>query len=155
MDTKTSLIGPILGCLSLALIAGCASPLPQSPTPEPNVLLQVTLDGAKCTFSGPSEVTTGRIDVAFDIRGDLSFRPWVDRFVDGKGLQDFEAIYLGPEKAHVEPSWVEHPPYITRDHKVWTFTLDEPGPHAILVGSYAPWREYICGPLQVVAATSG
>jgi len=155
MHTKTSQIAPLVGCLSLALLTGCAAALPESPTPEPNVLFEVTLDEGECTFSGPSEVTTGRIDVAFDIRGDLSFRPWVDRFVQGKTFQDFLALYLGPEEAHLEPTWVEHPPYVTRDHEVWTFTLDEPGEHAILVGSYTPWREYICGPFQVVEATSG
>jgi hypothetical protein len=146
----TRQIRPVVVCLSLALLAGCATALPETPTLVPNVLFQVTLDGDECAFSGPSEVTTGKIDVAFDIRGDLTFRPWVDRFVDGKSFQDFLAVYLGPEEAHLEPSWVEHPPYTTRDHEVWTFTLDKPGAHAILVGSYTPWREYICGTFQVV-----
>jgi hypothetical protein len=118
------------------------------------VLFEVTINGDECTFSGPSEVTTGKIDVAFDIRGDLTFRPWVDRFVDGKTFQDFLDIYIEPEESHPEPEWVRHPPYVTADHEVWTFTLDEAGEHAILVGSYTPWREYICGPFQVVEGPS-
>jgi hypothetical protein len=162
----------VFGCLLLASLAGCSSAaqethtpehtvlptqtlVPPTPSPQPvEALVEVTLDGNDCTFSGPSEVPIGKINVAFDIKGDLKFGPWVDRFVDGKTYQDFLDIYIGPEESHPEPSWVEHPPYFTKDHEVWTFTLDEVGEHAILVGSYEPWREYICGPFQVVEAPS-
>jgi hypothetical protein len=154
MDNEHKWNRYLVGYLLLALLTGCASSVQETPTPEPNILFEVSLEGDDCTFTGPSEVPTGMIDIAFDIKGDLNFGPWVDRFVDGKTYQDFLDIYIGPEESHPEPVWVKHPPYFTVDHKVWTFTLSEAGEHAILVGSYTPWREYICGPFQVIEASS-
>jgi hypothetical protein len=154
MDNKHLWIQFLTGSFILAFLAGCTPAAQETPTAEPNILFEVTLDGEECTFSGPTEVSTGKIDIAFDIKGDRNFGPWVDRFTDGKTFQDFLDIYLGPEEPHPEPVWVKHPPYFTEDHEVWTLTLNEPGQHAILVGSYTPWREYICGPFQVNEAAA-
>ena len=134
--------------------------IPDTPVPQPTetpveVIYEITFDGANCTVPGLDEVTPGYHKFAFDNQGDRNFGPWAAQFLDGKTYQDFlDEVHLGPKEPHPKPDWVKYPFYSTRDYKVWSIGLKEPGEYGLFVGSYTPWQEYPCGSFRVVESPS-
>jgi hypothetical protein len=174
MSTRINWIRFLLGSLLLTLLTSCARSPQETPTPEPTAIpthnsipptpspepientFEVTIEGSECIISGPTEVPKGKINIAFDIKGDRNLRLGVFYFLDGKTYQDYLGeVYIGPEVSHPWPYWIRDSPYYKKKIDVWTVTLKEIGEHAIVVGSYIPsWREYPCASFEVIERPS-
>jgi len=162
---EKKIIQKVLWVILIMLLIGCGTPA-ATPTPIPStatsvppppfeITYEVTFDGNDCTVSGPAEVPKGYIYIAIDNKSNQYAGPWVDHFIDGKTYQDFlNDIHIAPDESHRKPDWVEYPSYISKGNGIFEFNLDETGEHAIFVGDYKPWREYPCGPFQVIEAPS-
>ena len=165
MNTRFIWIPLLIGYLLLAFITSCATAAQETPTLEPTatsvppppfeITFEVTFDGNECTVSGPVEVSKGYIYIAIDNKSEQYAYQWVTYFLDGKTYQDFlDEIHIAPDVSHRKPDWVEYPSSISKGDGVYEFNLDETGEYAIFVGDYKPWREYPCGPFQVIEAPS-
>jgi hypothetical protein len=124
---------------------------PESATTEPAtatmpdavepVLLQLTFDGASCTYEGPTELTPGPVELIFYNESEGSAATNMISIHDGYTIQDV-IDDLGPE-----PSTKHHPPY-TRELGTWRVILPgeshlwegnlETGPYAMVCVRMSP-----------------
>jgi hypothetical protein len=139
----------------MLLLAGCGAPA-ATPTPIPPI--EVIFDGNECTVSGPTELPTG--DHSFVLK-DLSGQNqvlYVSHLLDGKTYQDLLDLQSEPGEYVPKPSWVVRAARgIRRNAKgerVYTFSLDKEGEHAIYIGSSHPLSLWNCAPLWVTEAPS-
>lgn len=160
MATKVTWNRPFIGCLLLALLAGCATAVPETPTPEPTaapidptatpgpssceevegVCIVLSFDSEKnCMYSGPSEVKTGPITLIFLNDSGLRTAANLMRHLGDQTIQDM-IDSLGEEPFHgrITFSWIKHayvPPFI-RSGETYAWQGDlRPGIHSILCSS--------------------
>jgi len=122
-------------------------------------VIEVTFDGNECTVSGPTELPTG--DHSFVLK-DLSEQYqalYVSRLLNGKTYQGLLDLQSEPGEYYPQPSWVVHKGSKgmrrnAKGEKVYTFSLDKEGKHAIYIGSSSPLSLWFCAPLKVIEAPS-
>jgi hypothetical protein len=149
----------------ILIVAGCSkivqnssTPTPaiptHKPTPQPpETTFEVTFDkDENCIVTGPNKILTGDHLFSLNNQSERKVDIAVTHLIDGHTYQDL--LYL--QEAYGEPFvkvyWMSQPYYFTRDHKVWHYSLDEAGEHAILLLEHVHVGIWICQPIQVVEA---
>ena len=162
----------ILSLLVFGLLCSCSTSTPNTitpvftiipsntpiqPTPSPGpteVTFQVTFDGRKCDALGLSEVPTGEYSFQLNNQSDLRVDIAVMHLIDDHTYQDLLDLQNEHGEPFVRVYWMSLPNYYTRDHKVWHYSLDEPGEHAVLILQHVHVGMWICEPFQVIEAGS-
>ena len=121
-----------------------------SPQPTENTF-EVSFDGSNCEVSGLSEVSTGQYLFHLNNESDRNVDIAVMHLIDNHTYQDLLNLQDHNGEPFVRVYWMSLPFYYTRDHKVWHYTLDEPGEHAILILQHVHVGMWICEPFQVTA----
>ena len=127
-------------------------------TPEPVLELpEIIADGDGCTYSGPTELSTGTHSfVVKDLSDQTVNSLHIHRITDGHTYQDI--LELGD---YFNESWLDDAPKILGilepwhaelDGQVYNFVLDAEGDYSLLLTYNYPVRFRPCSPLQVVAA---
>ena len=73
---------------------------------------------------------------------------------DGRTYQDLLDLQSEPGEPFVKVNWMSQPYYFTRDHKVWNYTFDETGEHAIMILQHVHVGMWICESFQVIEAVT-
>jgi hypothetical protein len=153
----------IFSVLFAAVLVGCSSVLPNTPTPTsipantptpqpPEITFEVTFgEDENCIVTGPSEVSTGEYLFQLNNQSDRKIDIAVTHLIEGHTYQDLLDLQKSYGEPFVKVYWMSQPYYFTRDHIVWHYTLDEPGEHAILLLQHVYVGMWICQPIQVVA----
>ncbi len=120
--------------------------------PEPpEITFEVTFDkDENCIVTGPSKVPTGDYLFALKNQSDRKVDIAVTHLVDGHTYQDLLDLQEKYGEPFVKIYWMSQPYYFTRDHKVWHYTLDEAGEHAIMLLQHVFEGAWICQPIQVM-----
>lgn len=111
-----------------------------------NVLFDENQD---CVVEGPDQVPAGTYTFELDDRSGLNVDLNVVHLIDGHSYQDLLGLQDKPGEPFVKVYWMSLPFYFTADHVVWTYTLDEPGEHAILILQHVFEGSWICDPFLV------
>lgn len=152
--------------LLLLLAAGCqqvgGEGLPQKAGSDPQPEAEEVGDGDElstfnilfdenhdCVVEGPDQVPVGTYTFELDDRSGLKVDLNVVHLIDGHGYQDLLDLQEDPGEPFVKVYWMSLPFYFTTDHVVWTYTLDEPGEHAILILQHVFEGSWICDPFLV------
>ena len=157
-------IVPILFLVLAVILGACGeeaeptgepAPTPTS-TPYPT-LPEIIADGDGCTYSGPTELSTGTHSfVVKDLSDQTVNSLHIHRITDGHTYQDI--LELGD---YFNESWLDDAPKILGilepwhaelDGQVYNFVLDAEGDYSLLLTYNYPVRFRPCSPLQVVAA---
>ena len=125
------------------------------PTTEPiEITFEVTFDGNGCTVSGPTEVPTGDYSFLLNNTSDRRVKLVVGQLLDGHTFQDLVDLQTEPgDTFGIEP-WMSKPFYYTKDHKIYTVSLDEAGEHVISISVYKHLGIWLCVPFQVIETPS-
>ena len=118
-----------------------ASPIssPKADTSDPDlsqaqITFKVTFDeNHQCIIDGPDQLPEGKYSFRLDDRSGLNVDLNVVHLIDGHDFQDLLDLQDKPGEPFIKVYWMSLPFYFTTDHVVWTYTLDEPGEHAILI----------------------
>jgi hypothetical protein len=176
-DWMRSLIATVVSIL----ISSCAGSTPRISTSEPTVIpsktplktslstqvptivpatnesvgiaFEVTFDGTDCAVTGPVEVPIGDYLFSLKNESDQKVDIAVTHLIDGHTYRDLLDRQSEPGEPFVKVYWMSQPYYFTRDHKVWNYSLDEPGEHAVLVLKHVFEGVWICAPFDVIEAT--
>lgn len=130
-------------------------PFQPTASPQPNQnTFEVTFDGRNCDVPGLTEVATGEYLFHLNNQSDRKVDIAVMHLIDGHTYQDLLDLQDENGEPFVRVYWMSLPYYYTKDHKVWHYTLDEPGEHAILILQHVHVGMWICEPFQVVEGVS-
>lgn len=165
----------LIGCLLLALITGCVAEAQETPTPEPTttptdtpipptttpkptptpqsaeITFEVTFDEKhNCIVSGPKEVPIGDYLISLNNLSEITVDVAITHLIDGHNYQDLLAMQSEPGEPYIKEYWMSQPYYFTKDHKIWTYSLDEAGEHVILILQHVFKGIWICDPFQVI-----
>jgi len=145
----------LTGCSNVAptIIPPTSTPTSTS-TPQPaEITFEVTFDeNENCIVAGPTEVTTGEYLFLLNNQSGRKVDIAITHLIDGHTYQDLLDLQEGYGQPFVKVYWMSQPNYFTRDHKVWHYSLDEAGEHAILLLQHVFEGIWICQPIQVVEA---
>ena len=130
--------------------------IPPTPTPQPvEIIFEVTFDeNYNCVVSGPTEVSIGEYLLRLNNQSDRKVDIAVTHLIDGHTFQDLHGLQSEHGEPFVKVYWMSQPNYYTRDHKVWHYTFDEPGEHAIMILQHVHVGMWICESFQVIEAMS-
>lgn len=160
---KTSLLWKqcLIGFFLLALLTGCATAAPETPTPEPTttivpltatpkptsceevegICLDLTFDGENCTYEGPTELTSGPVTLFFNNKSEGAAAVNFLMLLEGKTVEDV-IEYTGEEpttKHH--PSWSRElgtwMPIVAGKSQHWEGEL-EPGDYFMVCARLSP-----------------
>ena len=167
MSRICSRMAVLVAEICLVLLSGCVSPPGGTTSPDPDLIqsqviptqtaepLEITFDVTfdeyhNCIISGPSEVPIGDYLISLTDQSGLKVDLAVTHLIDGHTYQDLLNLQNAPGEPFIKVYWMSHPRYFTRDHKVWNYTLDEAGPHVILILKHMFEGIWICDPFRVV-----
>ena len=141
--------GVSLLIIVIVLLAACAD---DSKTPE------VTFDGDGCTYSGPTELTTGDHSFVFKDLSDQKQELWSGQIIGGHTYQDLLDLQSEPLEFIPKPNWIFHPRLLSQEldesvgAEVYTWRFVMEGDYELTAGTYSPPSVWICGSFQVVVA---
>jgi len=125
------------------------------PTSTPHAIdFEVTFDGNGCTVSGPTEVPIGEYSFLLNNLGGRRVILGVTQLLDGHTFQDLVDLQAEPGDNFAIEYWMSKPFYYTKDHKIYTVSLDEAGEHGILISVYNHVGIWLCIPFQVIETPS-
>ena len=127
--------------------------LPPTSTPH-TIDFEVTFDGNGCTVSGPTEVPIGDYSFLLNNTSDSRVKLVVGQLLDGHTFQDLVDLQTEPGDNFMIESWMSKPFYYTKDHKIYTVSLDEAGEHVISISVYNHVAIWLCVPFQVIESPS-
>jgi hypothetical protein len=140
--------GVLLTACTQATEVPTATNIPAS-TPH-TIDFEVTFDGNGCTVSGPTEVPIGDYSFLFNNTSGRRAKLVVGQLLDGHTFQDLLDLQTEPgDTFGIEP-WMSTPFYYTKDHKVYTVSLDEAGEHCTSISEYKHVGIWLCAPFQVI-----
>jgi hypothetical protein len=173
MNARFSWIQLLIICLLLTLITGCGSTAQETPTPEPTAIptdppiaatptpqpaeitFEVTFDeNHNCTVSGPMEVPIGDYLISLNNLSEIKVDVAITHLIDGHNYQDLLDLQSEPGEPYIKEYWMSQPYYFTKDHKIWSYSLDEAGEHVILILQHVFEGIWICDPFQVMEVSS-
>jgi len=148
--------------LIIILLVGCSAPA-ATPTseasPEPVIEAgEIIFDGRDCTYSGLTELSTGRYSFVLKDLSDLDLYMWVSRMTDGKTYQDFVDL-ADPSNPYLyfpKEDWIDHAIELGMSQQrpdggeVHTFILSVVGEYSIVVGRESPFYIAFCSPIWVL-----
>ena len=168
MNGRITFSRVLFRCLLPVILTGCVAHTQEISTPEPTLhppktlklptpspdthetTFEVTFDANhNCTVSGPSEVETGDYLLMLDNLSELKVDLAATHLIDGHDFQDLLEYQSEPGEPFVKVYWMSQPNYFTKDHKVWNYSLDEAGEHAILILQHVFEGAWICDSFQV------
>ncbi len=160
MNKKSKLLFAL--CL-ISILSGCSttaqstptlsstSPINTSTPQSPEITFEVTFDeDENCIVTGPNEIPTGDYLFSLNNQSNRKVDIAVTHLIDGHTYQDLLNLQDGYGEPFVKVYWMSQPYYFTRDLKVWNYSLDEAGEHAILLLQHVHVGIWICQPIQVV-----
>ena len=115
---------------------------------------EVTFDGNGCTVSGPTEVPIGDYSFLLNNVSSRRVKLIVAQLLDGHTFQDLVDLQTEPGDTYGIEPWMSQPFYYTKDHKIYTVSLDEAGEHAIVISEYKHVGIWHCVPFQVIETPS-
>ena len=127
--------------------------LPPTSTPH-TIDFEVTFDGNGCTVSGPTEVPIGDYSFLLNNTSGRRVKLVVGQLLDGHTFQDLVDLQTEPGDNFMIESWMSKPFYYTKDHKIYTVSLDEAGEHSIAISEYKHVGIWLCVPFQVIETPS-
>ena len=155
IPTTTSTEEPIATPTKIAKPTITSTPKPTNtdlpPTSTPHTIdFEVTFDGNGCTVSGPTEVPIGDYSFLLNNVSDRKVKLVVGQLLDGHTFQDMLDLQTEPgDIFDIEP-WMSKPFYYTKDHKIYSVSLDEAGEHVISISVYNHVAIWLCIPFQVI-----
>ena len=115
---------------------------------------EVTFDGNGCTVSGPTEVPIGDYSFLLNNVSGRRAKLVVGQLLDGHTFQDLVDLQTEPGDTYGIEPWMSQPFYYTKDHKIYTVSLDEAGEHVISISVYNHVAIWLCIPFQVIETPS-
>ena len=119
---------------------------------------EVIFDEDGCTYSGPSELTTGDHSFVFKDLSDQNQELWSGQITGGHTYQDLLDLQSEPGEYIPKPNWLYHPRLLSQEMdesvgaEVYTWRFVMEGDYELTAGTYSPPSVWICGSFQVVAA---
>jgi hypothetical protein len=127
---------------------------PPSKSQSIEIEFEVTFDGNGCTVFGPSEVPIGNYSFLLNNVSGRRVKLVVGQLLDGHTFQDLVDLQTEPGDTYGIEPWMSKPFYYTKDHKIYTVSLDETGEHGIAIGEYSHESSWLCAPFQVIETPS-
>ena len=127
---------------------------PTSKSQSIEIEFEVTFDGNGCTVSGPTEVPIGDYSFLLNNVSGRRVKLVVTQLLDGHTFQDLVDLQTEPGDTYGIETWMSQPFYYTKDHKIYTVSLDEAGEHAIVISEDKHVGIWHCVPFQVIETPS-
>ena len=153
----------VIGGILIALLSGCGTAAPETPTPEPTntqipptntaepthcdmvqgVCLELTFDGNSCLYKGPISIESGPIAFIYRNESEVLAATNLVKITEGKTLQD-HIDYIGEEPSEaLKPDWAVEIPGVFEEIEpdeshFWEGVLDS-GIYDSVCFIFEPW----------------